>query len=101
MQLDEAGYGWLEALSPEAPLELGRGDAWARALRVTLCAGDRIRLGDVEVPLERICAPFGARLVLRPPPLPTGPARAGEKGTRRLSRPVRNPITGLIEDRES
>ena len=40
---------------------LKRNDSWIRARRVTLCIGDRIRFGDIEVPLERLTAVFGKR----------------------------------------
>jgi hypothetical protein len=100
LTLDEADHGWLESLAPEHLLWLGRGDRWVRAERITLCAGDRIRIGEAEPTLEWLCAPFGARLALRPAPLPqdTLPTKPGERPDR-MANPVRNPVTGVIEDR--
>jgi hypothetical protein len=100
LALDEDDHGWLESLAPDNELWLGRGDGWVRAERITLCAGDRIRIGAAEPTLEWLCAPFGARLALRPAPLPrdTLPAKLGERPDR-MANPVRNPVTGLIEDR--
>jgi len=86
---------------------LNRNDSWIRARRITLCIGDRIRFGDIEVPLERLTAVFGKRASIRlearrfPPrhgravakPL-TGQADHGPA----LHKPRRNPATGKIEE---
>ncbi|MBT8075450.1 MAG: FHA domain-containing protein, partial [Gammaproteobacteria bacterium] len=38
---------------------LNRNDNWIRIKKAVLCIGDRVRFGDVEVPLERLTAVFG------------------------------------------
>jgi pSer/pThr/pTyr-binding forkhead associated (FHA) protein len=89
---------------------LNRNDNWIRIGNAILCIGDRIRFGDVEVPLERLTAVFGegsgarleARHFARIP---------GATGTRNISsatdhgaaltKPRRNPVTGKIEEQRS
>ncbi len=87
---------------------LNRNDSWIRVRKVTLCIGDRIRFGEIEVPLERLTAVFGsrsrARLEARHFPL-----RHENKGAKAytghsdqgplLKKPRRNPLTGKIEER--
>jgi predicted component of type VI protein secretion system len=85
---------------------VNRNDSWIRARRVILCIGDRIRFGEIEVPLERLTAIFGKRANIR---LEAGrfPIRRGKavamplKGRpdQEVSRhkPRRNPVTGKIE----
>jgi hypothetical protein len=72
-----------------------------------LSIGDRVRLGEIEVPLEQLTAVFGrrstARLEARRFPL-----RQGSTGTNPfvsmrdhepvLQKPRRNPATGKIEE---
>lgn len=86
---------------------LNRNDSWIRFRKITLCIGDRVRFGDVEVPLERLTALFGkrarTRLEARRFPARHGKAnsraRAGlpEQGPS-LNKPRRNPVTGKIEE---
>jgi len=86
---------------------LNRNDSWIRIKKITLCIGDRIRFGDIEVSLKDITAVFGrhsnARLEARhfalgakaksfAKKLDQGPA---------LQKPRRNPVTGKIEERQS
>jgi len=86
---------------------LNRNDSWIRVKRATLCIGDRIRFGDVEVPLERLTAVFGkranVRLEARHFPLRQGKngatafaAQPGHEAA--LNKPRRNPVTGKIEE---
>ena len=88
---------------------LKRSDAWIRVMRITLCIGDRVRFGEFEVPLQQLTALFGqhsnARLEARHFALVEGsrPLRPfadlpGSAPT--LNKPVRNPLTGKIEERE-
>ena len=86
---------------------LNRNDNWIRVRKVTLCIGDRIRFGNVEVPLERLTMVFGehsgARLEARHfPPRQTanrGQSFAGQADQDAfLQKPRRNPSTGKIEE---
>ena len=86
---------------------LNRNETWVRAARVTLCIGDRIRFGDLEVPLERLTGVFGkgagTRLEARRFPVRHGkPAVSTVKGQPgngpALRKPRRNPTTGKIEE---
>ena len=51
------GALWL--LAHEGGLGLNRGGDWIVANRLWLCARDRVRLGEVELEAEDICALFG------------------------------------------
>jgi len=86
---------------------LSRNDSWIRARKVTLCIGDRIRFGEIEVPLDKLTAVFGnrseVRLEERHFPPRTGNKAAGSPADRhaagpRLQKPRRNPDTGKIEE---
>jgi len=86
---------------------LNRNDRWIRARKVTLSIGDRIRFGDVEVPLERLTAVFGrsasTRLEARRFPHRHGkgvvqPSAGKTDPGSSLNKPRRNPATGKIED---
>ena len=86
---------------------VNRNDSWIRIRRVTLCIGDQIRFGDIEVPLERLTAVFGKganiRLEARRFPIRHGKAITGSsKGQPgngpSLHKPRRNPVTGKIEE---
>lgn len=86
---------------------LNRNDIWIRVAKVTLCIGDRIRFGNMEVPLERLTSTFGehsnARLETKHFAL-----RQRNSGGRLfahqadheplLQKPRRNPATGKIEE---
>lgn len=86
---------------------LNRNDTWIRAKRITLCIGDRIRMGEVEVPLEQLTAVFGGRskarlearhFPLRQANIGTDPFVSGHDHEPSLQKPRRNPVTGKIEE---
>lgn len=88
---------------------LNRSDTWIRVKRITLCIGDRVRLGELEVPLQQLTAVFGqhlnARLESRHFALtgvnkPIRPFADLPASAPTLAKPVRNPLTGKIEERE-
>lgn len=86
---------------------LHRRGTWIRVRRVILGADDRIRLGDRELPLERLVALFGSRREIR---LREGYSARGKplvldrlladlpKPKIILENPRRNPVTGDIEE---
>ena len=85
---------------------INRNESWIRIKRATLCIGDLVRFGEVEVPLAELMSRFGdhpnSRLEARHFPLrkrqsgqKTGVA-IGKGET--LNKPRRNPVTGKIED---
>jgi pSer/pThr/pTyr-binding forkhead associated (FHA) protein len=89
---------------------LHRNDRWIRVRKSTLCIGDRIRFGDVEVSLERLTAIFGpgsdTRLEAKHFPPRQVIAAAGDYAGRAdhgplLTKPRRNPVTGKIEENHS
>jgi len=86
---------------------VNRNDSWIRIRRVTLCIGDRIRFGDIEVPLVSLTAVFGkgamTRLEARRFPPRHGKAVAKPLAGQSdhgpvLHKPKRNPATGKIEE---
>jgi len=86
---------------------LNRNDIWIRIRKVTLCIGDRIRFGDVEVSIDRLVSVFGnetnARLETRhfaPRQISSGAktfVKHHDHGPA-LQKPRRNPKTGKIEE---
>jgi len=86
---------------------LKRNEHWIRIRKVTLCIGDRIRFGDIEVSLDRLIAVFGqrsnARLEAQHFPLRHG-KKTNKAFTGKLdhgpvmNKPRRNPSTGKIEE---
>lgn len=107
IELNDDGRVCLNDTGSDHGSFLSRSDTWIRIMRVTLCIGDRIRFGDVEVPLERLIAVFGsdanARLEAKPVALRHTKnvvqsfARQSGQGPA-LNRPRRNPTTGKIEE---
>ena len=86
---------------------LNRNERWIRVRKVTLSIGDRIRFGDIEVPLGRLTAVFGrsasTRLEARRFPHRHGkgvvqPSAGKTDPGSSLNKPRRNPATGKIED---
>ena len=86
---------------------LNRNDVWIRIIKITLCIGDRIRFGDVEVPIDRLISVFGdhsnARLEAKH--FAPGHVRSGTKLFVKhhdhgpmMQKPRRNPKTGKIEE---
>jgi len=87
---------------------VNRNDSWIRVRRVTLCIGDRVRFGEIEVPLERLTAVFGQRanirLEARRFPVRHGkavsmPVKRQSENVSSLHKPRRNPVTGKLEER--
>lgn len=86
---------------------LNRNDVWIRVIKITLCIGDRIRFGDVEVSIDRLVSAFGddsnARLEAKH--FAPGHVRGGTKLFVKhhdhgpvMQKPRRNPKTGKIEE---
>ena len=101
---DAERYLWLEDAGSANGTHLHRNRQWLRVERATLCVGDRVRFGDVEVPLDRLAGLFGGdgEVRLRPLRLPTiaqlnrvGADAAEPAEGRRL---LRNAQTGAIEE---
>jgi len=110
IELTDNGLVFLEDNDSRNGLFLNRNEHWIRVKKVTLCIGDRIRLGEIEVPLEKLTAVFGhhskARLEARHFPIRPGSndknpfaARLDQESI--LQKPRRNPATGKIEEKQS
>jgi len=86
---------------------LNRNDVWIRVMKVTLCIGDRIRFGAIEVPIDRLVSVFGSESNTRLEARHFAPRQvsSGTKSFVRhhdhgpvLQKPRRNPKTGKIEE---
>jgi hypothetical protein len=89
---------------------LKRHDRWLRVKRITLCIGDCVRFAELEVPLEQLTAIFGeqsnARLEARHFAIQSSKKTAmsaseTSHAAPTLTKPVRNPVTGKIEEQSS
>ena len=107
IELHENGLLFLQDADSSNGTYLNRNDSWIRIRKVTLSIGDRIRFGELEVPLERLTAVFGsrsnARLEARHFQLKNGNEGARSFADLRdsgplLQKPRRNPVTGKIEE---
>ena len=108
LELAKDGLVSISEVEPEAAVFLNREGAWVRVRRVILCVGDRIRLGQLEIPLQRLTALLGdntnARLETISPALQRRSRGFHARGTERgghLNRPRRNPLTGKIEEKQT
>ncbi len=101
------GRVWVVDADSRNGIFLQRNGAWIRVRRVSLCTGDLIRMGEVEIPLERLTSVFAKHTDLRlgekhfslrsgntPVRSMTGFTEPGPG----LSNPKRNPLTGKIEE---
>jgi pSer/pThr/pTyr-binding forkhead associated (FHA) protein len=89
---------------------LNRNAQWIRVKRVTLCSGDKISFGQLQVPLGQLVSVFGensrARLerkqvVLDRIKTATGSSSHHAESGANLQKPRRNPVTGKIEEDHS
>lgn len=107
LELAADGRVWVHDAGSSNGTFVNRNDTWARIKTAVLCIGDRVRFGDVEVPLNELTAVFGrhaktrleakrfrvthARNTSRPS---AGQADHGPV----MNKPRRNPVTGKIEE---
>ena len=110
IELAENGLVFIHDAGSSNGTFVNRNDSWIRVRRVTLCIGDRVRFGDIEVPLERLTAVFGKRanirLEARRFPIRHGkavatPVKGQSDNESSLHKPRRNPVTGKIEERSA
>lgn len=99
LELDRNGWVFLTDLDSADGTWLGRGGGWARARRVSLCVGDRLRLGATEVEPGSLAGQFDPHTVrLRPRPVPAQPVVApAPAADPRQPAPRRDPRTGRID----
>lgn len=105
LELADDGRVWVHDSGSSNGTFVNRNDQWQRIMKVTLCIGDRIRFGDVEVPLPTLIAILGAgtkiRLEARRFHIRQGKTAVQADHTPLLNKPRRNPETGKIEDDRS
>jgi hypothetical protein len=107
VQLTEEGYLAVQDNNSSNGTFLQRNGRWVRAKRVVLGTQDRIRFGELDVPLDRLVELFGKRSNVR---LREGYSARGKplvfddypgelpKPRVVLENPRRNPVTGDIEE---
>ena len=110
LELTDNGLVLLRDTGSDNGSFLNRNERWVRIRKIRLCIGDRVRIGAVEVSLQQLMTMFadnpGARLDSQHlSPLsnrkdnkayslnPESPAA--------LKKPVRNSVTGKIEERSN
>lgn len=107
IELSDDGFVSVLDAGSKAGTFLNRNGDWIRVRKVTLCIGDRIRFGDIEVSLDRLVTVFGndsnARLearhfALRRLSSNTKPFGRHHEHGPALKNPRRNPATGKIEE---
>lgn len=97
ISLADDGVVWVQDNNSSNGTCLYRCDRWTRVEKASLCIGDGIRFGDLEVPLEDITALFAGapRLRLRARRFPF---QARSAPTEQINKPRRNPATGRVEE---
>ena len=107
LELADDGLVWVHDSGSSNGTFVNRNDQWVRIRKVTLCIGDRIRFGDVEVPLETLTSIFGERTKprlearrfhVRHGKSASRPSAGQAEHGPVLSKPRRNPVTGKIEE---
>ncbi len=107
IELADDGHVFLLDADSSNGTFLQRNDGWIRVKRVSLCIGDRIRMGEKEVSLEHLTAVFGKRSKARLGPKHFSLRRRAKQGglsadwsepESLLHKPRRNLVTGRIEE---
>ena len=110
LELADDGLISVTDAGSENGVYLNRNDRWIKVKRVTLCSGDKICFGQVQVPLGQLVSVFGensgARLERKQVVLDRIKTAAGSLSQRGesgvvLQKPRRNPVTGKIEENHS
>jgi predicted component of type VI protein secretion system len=109
-RLDTGRFLWVRDESSARGLFLKRHDQWVRARLISLCTGDLLRIGDVELTIDQITSKYGEHVDVRLAPTPK-PSLFDERTGRytlrskddepTLDTPKRNPDTGGVEDKSS
>jgi len=111
-RLDLAADGLISVTDADSEngVFLNRNDQWIRVKRITLCSGDKVCFGQMQVPLGQLTAVFGensiARLekkhvILDRMKTTTGQFHHHAEPGSILQKPRRNPVTGKIEEDRS
>ena len=107
IHVTEEGYLAIQDNNSANGTFLHRNERWIRIRKVGLGTRDRIRFGDIEVPLDRLIEAFGDKLrvrlregwSVRGKPLVFDQTFAGIPRPKTvLKNPRRNPVTGKIEE---
>lgn len=109
-RLDSSGFLWVRDENSAGGMFLHRNDNWVQAQLIAVCAGDTLRFGQVEVPLDRITGAFEDEAEVRLARAPDScllDARTGRYTLRNqddeptLSNPRRDPTSGKVEGKDS
>lgn len=107
VELAPDGRVWIHDAESSNGCFVNRNDTWLRSRKTVLCIGDRVRFGDVEVPLKALTAMFGRHTDIRleEKRFRVKHARHTAKAAGQhaghgpaLNKPRRNPVTGKIEE---
>lgn len=110
LELAADGLVWVHDAGSSNGTFVNRNDAWVRIEKAVLCIGDRVRFGDVEVPLNELTAVFGGhantrleakRFRVRHAKNTVRPSADQPDRRPAVNKPRRNPLTGKIEENRS
>lgn len=110
LELAADGLVWVHDAGSSNGTFVNRNDAWVRIEKAVLCIGDRVRFGDVEVPLNELTAVFGGhantrleakRFRVRHAKNTVRPSADQPDRGPAVNKPRRNPLTGKIEENRS
>lgn len=110
LELADDGLISVTDAGSENGVYLHRNDHWIKVKRVTLCSGDKICFGQVQVPLGQLTSVFGensnARLEKKHVVLGRMKSTSGSFSQHAesggvMQKPRRNPVTGKIEEDRS
>lgn len=107
-RLDSGRFLWVRDESSARGMYLKRHDHWVRVRLVSLCVGDLLRFGDVEVTIDQISSLYDDNVDVRLAPTPAPSifdARTGRYTLRNkdneptLNTLTRNTQTGKVENK--
>lgn len=106
-RLDPGLFMWVRDENSAGGMHLYRNENWVQARLVSLCVGDRLRFGDVEIKIEQLTSLFGPEVDVRLAPAPEPSffdSRLGRYTLRDMDQkptllnPRRNTETGEMEE---
>ncbi len=106
-RLDHGHFLWIRDESSAKGMFLGRNDGWVQVRLVTICVGDRLRFGNVEVDIDQITSLFEDPSEIRLAPTPAASVYDAQTGRFKLrnpdddptyTTPKRNADTGDLEE---
>ena len=109
-RLDGGRFLWIRDENSPGGTYLKRHEKWVRIRLIAVCAGDLLRFGHTEVTIEQITQSFGNDADVRLAPTPAVAMIDNRTGRHTLkdpddeptfAKPIRNSVTGDVEDKSS